>query len=147
MKLQPYLIFNGNCEEAFTFYEKALGGKIAMISRFKEMPASPEPSSGEGCGPGEIPANWGDKLMHIRLEIGDQVLMGSDSHPAYPYNGIHGCNLAVVFDDVAQAERAFKTLSEGGQVTMPFAPTFWAKGFGMCIDKFGAPWMINGPQI
>lgn len=144
MKLQPYLHFNGNCEEAFRFYEKALGGTILMINRFKDMPAD---GSG-GADPAAMDAMRaaGERIMHIRVQVGDQLLMGSDCPPNYPYDGIHGFSVALGFDDAAEGKKAFDALAEGARVDMPFGPTFWAEGFGMLVDRFGVPWMVNAGE-
>ncbi|MBB3226518.1 PhnB protein [Luteibacter sp. Sphag1AF] len=143
MKLNPYLMFNGNCEEAFNFYQKALSGEITMLSRYGDMP---QEEGGGGEGPGPIPPEFLDRIMHMRIVVKGQTLMGSDVHPRFGYKGIQGCSVALGFNDVAEAERVYKALSEGGKIEMPFAPTFWSEGFGMFEDKFGVPWMVNGPE-
>ncbi|MET0256182.1 MAG: VOC family protein [Luteibacter sp.] len=142
MKLQPYLNFNGNCEDAFRFYAKALGGEILMTSRYKDMPAdgAADPASADAMRAA------GEKIMHTRIKIGDQLLMGSDCPPNYPYEGIHGVSVALGFDDVDEGRKAFEALSEGARVDMPFGPTFWARGFGMLVDRFGVPWMVNAGE-
>lgn len=134
MKLQwnPYLSFNGNCSEAFDFYAKVFGGKVVMMMTYGETPAAEHVS----------PAARG-KIMHGRLVVGDQVLMGSDATPERPYEGIKGLSVAIQMASPPDAERIFAGLSEGGKVTMPIGETFWAARFGMCIDKFGVPWMVN----
>jgi PhnB protein len=138
MTVTPYLTFNGNCEQAFEFYAKVLGANILMMGRYKEMP----PQEGQ---PG-LPEGFGEKIMHARLEIGGQWLMASDCPPHMPYQGMHGVSIALGFDKVADAERVFAALSEGGSVHMPIAETFWAERFGMFTDKFGVAWMINGAE-
>lgn len=143
MKIQPYLHFNGNCEEAFLFYEKALGGKILMTSRFKDLPeggAGPEPGAAEAM------RAVGEKIMHTRLQVGEQLLMGSDCHPLHPYHGIHGCSVAISVADFATGQKVFDALSDGAKVDMPFGPAFWGDGFGMLTDKFGVPWMVNAGE-
>ena len=142
MKIQPYLFFNGNCEEAFKFYETALGGKINELHRFKEMPPQ-EGGEDNGCGPmtPEQQAAIGELIMHVNLTVGDQMIMGSDN--PQDYKGIEGVTISIGIDDVARGKEIFETLSEGGTVKMPFGETFWAQGFGMCTDKFGVPWMVN----
>lgn len=137
MQWNPYLAFNGKCEAAFKFYEKCLGGKIVMMSRYSEMP----PSDQAGCG--EMPADAMNRIMHARLVLGNQTLMGGDSPPGMPYNGIHGNAVAVQVDTAEQADKLFKALSEGGNVTLPIGETFWAVRFGMLSDQFGVPWMVN----
>ena len=133
MQLNPYLIFDGNCEEAFNFYARCLRGELAMVQRFGESP---------GCE--DMPASHRDKIMHVRLQAGDQVLMGSDNHPDHPCEGFKGCSLALSVDAADEAERIFNALAEGGVVQMPMQETFWAARFGMVNDRFGVPWMING---
>jgi PhnB protein len=139
MTITPYLHFKGNCEEALTFYEKALGAKIVMISRYKDLPP-------EAQGPEPLPAEAGEMIMHGRIEVGGQWIMASDCPPNFPYDGIHGVSIALGFDDVKEAERAFNALADGGQLTMPLAETFWAERFGMLTDKFGVAWMVNGVE-
>ena len=129
--INPYLHFNGTCEEAFKAYEKILGGKIGMISRFSEAP--PEM--------GSDPA-FGDKIMHIRMAIGSSMLMGSDA-PASRFKTPQGFSVSVNTDDPAEADRIFAGLAEGGRVDMPIQQTFWAQRFGMCVDRFGIAWLVN----
>lgn len=137
MQWNPYLAFNGKCEAAFKFYEKCLGGKIVMMSRYSEMP----PSDQAGCG--EMPKDAMNRIMHARLVVGNQTLMGGDCPPGMPYNGIHGNSVAVQVDTAEQADKLFKALSENGNVTLPIGETFWALRFGMVSDQFGVPWMVN----
>ncbi len=131
MQLNPYVNFNGQCEAAFKFYEKVLGGKITFSMTWGEMP-----------GADQFPAESHKLIMHSTLSLGDKLLMGADAPPGR-YQEPKGMNLSLHFKDKAEAERIFKTLAEGGSVTMPFEKTFWSPGFGMCVDKFGVPWMIN----
>jgi len=131
MQLNPYVNFNGQCEAAFKFYEKVLGGKITFTMTWGEMP-----------GADQFPAESHKLIMHSTLSLGDKLLMGADALPGR-YQEPKGMNLSLHFKDKAEAERVFKTLAEGGSVTMPFEKTFWSPGFGMCVDKFGVPWMIN----
>lgn len=132
MQLASYLIFNGKAEAAFKFYAQCLRGKIAMMMRF-----------GEALGGEQTSAETRDWLMHVRLEIGDQVLMASDCPPDRPYEGIKGCSVSIAVDTKAEGERIFNALKEGGTVQMPYEKTFWAARFGMLVDQFGVPWMIN----
>ncbi len=125
-----YLNFPGTCEEAFKTYEKLLGGKIGMIMRFSEAPGMP------------IDPGFEDKIMHIRMSLGDTALMGSDAPPSR-YKQPQGFSVSVSTDDPAGAERIFAGLAQGGSVDMPIQETFWAKRFGMCTDGFGIAWMIN----
>lgn len=132
MKWNPYLALDGRCKEAFEFYEKCLGGKIVAMIGYGDTPAREH-----------VPANTGARIMHARLVLGDQVLMGCDAHPEMPYDGIRGNDVAVQVETPAEAERLFAALSEGGTVQMPIGETFWAARFGMLTDRFGVPWMIN----
>ena len=131
MQLNPYLSFNGNCAAAFRFYEKVLGGKIAMSMTYGESPMAAQTSP-----------DFRDKIMHTRLITGDAVLMGSDAPPGR-YQQASGITVALGVDTAAEAERIFHALAEKGTVQMPIAETFWAVRFGMLTDQFGIPWMIN----
>jgi len=132
MQFTPYLNFNGDCEAAFHFYERVLGGKIEAMLTHGESPIA-----------GEVPPNWHSRILHARLVVGDAVLMASDSPPEM-YQQPQGLYVSIGVHDVADAERIFHALSEGGSVTMPIGKTFWAERFGMLVDRFGIPWMING---
>ena len=132
MNFTPYLNFNGQCAEAFRFYEQVFGGKIEMMSTFGESPVADQT-------PPEL-HGW---IMHVRLAVGDQVLMGSDSPPPH-YQKPQGLQVAIATDKAADGERIFNALAENGTVTMPFQKTFWAAGgFGMLVDRFDIPWMVN----
>ena len=132
MEINPYLMFNGSCEAAFNFYAKALGGKIVAMMTHEGSPME-----------GQVPAEWRKKIMHARIAIGDQVLMGSDSPPGH-YEPMKGFSVTLNVDDPAEAERVFKALSDNAtSVAMPIQETFWAQRFGMLTDRFGTPWMIN----
>jgi PhnB protein len=131
MQLNPYLFFDGQCEAAFKFYEQCLGGKIVAMFSHAGTPAEEQ-----------VPANWRDKIMHARMLVGDEALMGSDAPPEH-YEQTKGFSVSLSIDDPAQAERVFNALAEKGTVKMPFQRTFWAVGFGMLVDRFGIPWMIN----
>jgi PhnB protein len=134
MNVTPYLLFNGNCAEAFKFYEQTLGGKIEMISTYGDTPAA------EHAPPGSA-----DKVMHASMSIGDTRLMGSDAPPGH-YSQPQGLSVALGLNDAAKGEQIFNALAENGTVQMPYQPTFWAAGFGMCVDRFGIPWMVNVEQ-
>jgi len=134
MQLNPYLTFKGNCSDAFKFYEKHLGGKIVMMMTHEGTPAADQ-----------VPANWRDKIIHARMTIGDYVLMGSDAPPDR-YEPMKGCSVSFNVDTPADAERIFKALSEKGAVQMPMQQTFFAARFGMLVDQFGTPRMINCEQ-
>ncbi|HEV2561822.1 MAG TPA: VOC family protein [Rhizomicrobium sp.] len=131
MQINPYLNFNGNCEEAFKFYEKTLGGKIVMMMPHEGTPAE-----------AHVPAEWRKKIMHARMMLGDTPLMGSDAPPGN-YEAPKGFSVSYSVEKPADADRVFKALSENGNVRMPIAETFWAQRFGMVTDRFGIPWMIN----
>ena len=132
MQWNPHLAFDGRCKEAFEFYERCPGGKIVAMIGYGDTPAKEH-----------MPANTGARIMHARLVLGDQVLMGCDAHPEMPYDGIRGCDVAVQVKTPDEAERLFAALSEGGTVQMPIGETFWSARFGMLTDRFGVPWMIN----
>ncbi|MGH8190938.1 MAG: VOC family protein [Rhodanobacteraceae bacterium] len=134
MQIVSYLFFKDNAAEAFDFYTKCLGGKIAMKVTMGEMPDT-----------GNLPAETRGLIAHVRLEAGDAVLMGSDwcNPVAGPYPGIHGNAVSLSMDTPAEAEHVFKALGEGGKVTMPIAETSWALRFGMLTDRYGAYWMVN----
>jgi len=139
MRIDPYLIFDGQCEAAFGFYQQCLGGTLEAMLTFAEAPAGED---GEpGCGP--VPAEFADRIMHACLVLDGQMLMGSDTLPSFPYEGIKGCSVSLNVDSIAEAERIFAALSDRGAVQMPLGATFWAARFGMCTDRFGVPWMIN----
>jgi PhnB protein len=129
VQLKPYLTFNGQCEEAFRFYEKCLGAKISFLMTYGD---SPEPT----------PPNWRNKIIHSTLAVGDQVLQGVDVLPEH-YQKPQGFSLSLNLDDPAEADRIFKSLAEGGTVEMSLQQTFWALRFGILVDQFGTPWMIN----
>ncbi|MGH7571398.1 MAG: VOC family protein [Gemmatimonadota bacterium] len=132
MQVNPYLNFNRQCAEAFKVYEQVLGGKIeAMISY------------GDSEAAGEVPPDWHDMIMHARLVVGDQVLMASDSPPEH-YEKPQGLSVSLNVDKVKDAERIFNALAKDGTVKLPFQKTSWAAGgFGMLVDRFGTPWMVN----
>jgi PhnB protein len=131
MQLNPYLHFNGQCEAAFKFYEKSLGGKIEAMFSHEGTPAADQ-----------VSAEWRHKILHARLLVGGQVLMGMDAPPDR-YRQPTGFSVCIDVKDPVEAERIFQALAENGAVTMPFGETFWAARFGMVVDRFGIPWMIN----
>ncbi|MHA6234544.1 VOC family protein [Pseudomonas mohnii] len=132
MKINPYLIFNGDCNAAFTFYAQSLPGQIEAMLTFGETPA------GE-----HVPKDLHNLIIHTRLAVGDQAIMGSDTTPDRPVDAMSGCSISLNVDSIAEAERVFAALSEGGSVQMPLDATFWAARFGMLVDRFGVSWMIN----
>lgn len=131
MQLIPYLHFQGNCEEAFKFYEKVFGGKIESIMPFEGAPPS-----------NNVPADWGKKIMHATMSVEGQTLMGSDAPPKY-FERPQGFRVTVNLKDMARAKKIYDALSQDGKITMAFAQTFWSPGFAMFEDRFGIPWMIN----
>jgi PhnB protein len=134
MELNNYLHFNGNCEEAFKFYEKSTGGKIQAMMTHEGAP--PEM---------KVPDAWRSKIMHARMTIGNNLLMGSDAPPER-YSKPAGFSINIGVKTAEEAERIYKALSEGGKIEMPLAETFWAIRFGMFVDKFGVPWMVNAEK-
>ena|SRR5688572_8579972 len=133
--INPYLTFDGNCEEAFNFYRSVFGGEFPFIGRFKDMP-SDKP----------LPAGQGEKIMHVTLPIGkDTCLMGSDSSPEFGQATVMGNNFSISInaDSKEESDKLFNNLSAGGKVTMPMNQTFWGAYFGMFTDKFGIQWMVN----
>jgi PhnB protein len=133
MPIEPYLFFNGRCEEAIEFYQKALGAEVVMLMRYKESPEPPPP--------GMVPARWDNKIMHASLRIGDANVMASDG--CTEGASFQGFSLALSLKDEADAKRKFAALSEGGQVQMPLGKTFWSPCFGMVADRFGVGWMVT----
>ena len=131
--IEPYLFFNGRCEEAVRFYQKALGAELQMMMRYKESPEPPPP--------GMTPPNWGDKIMHASMKIGATVVMASDG--CGEKTGFEGFSLSISVNTEAEAKNVFTALSEGGQVKMPLGKTFWSPCFGMTQDKFGVGWMVS----
>ena len=131
MQLNPYLNFNGRCEEAFKYYERVLKGKMLIMVPHEGTPAE-----------AHVPAEWRKKIMHARLQVGDKLLMGSDSPPDR-YKPMEGCSVALGVDTPAEAERIFAALADNGTVRMALQETFWAHRFAMLVDQFGTPWMIN----
>ena len=131
MQVQPYLSFKGDCEAAFKFYEQALGGQMGALFRYGGSPME-----------GDAPAGWSDKVMHGSVTVGGLGLMGADIAPER-YEAPKGFSLSIQISDTAEAERIFQALAVDGKVVMPLAETFWAARFGMVIDRFGIPWLIN----
>jgi PhnB protein len=131
MQINPYLSFKGDCEDAFRFYGKCLGGETGAIFRY-------------GGSPTEhlVSADWSNKVMHGSVTIANQVLMGADVEPDR-YEAPTGFSLSVQIASVADAERIFRELADDGRVVMPLEKTFWAARFGMVVDRFGIPWSIN----
>ena len=131
MQINPYLSFKGDCEKAFKFYEQCLGGRLGGIFRYAGTPLA-----------NEVPADWHDKVMHGSLTVGGLVLMGGDVAPDR-YQEPKGFSLSLQIESTADAERVFHELAKDGTVMMPLEQTFWAARFGMVVDRFGIPWLIN----
>jgi len=133
MQAQPYLFFDGRCEEAVEFYKKALGAEVTMLMRFKDCPEPPEP--------GMVAPGAGDKVMHMSFRIGETTVLASDGR-CQGQPSFQGFALSLTVPDAAEAERVFAALAEGGQVRMPLAQTFFSPRFGMVADRFGVGWMV-----
>lgn len=132
MQIDPYLIFDGRCAEAFRFYEQLLGGRIETMQTHGDSPIA-----------GEVPPERHDLILHASMLLGDRRLMASDSPPEH-YEKPQGTYVSINVDRAADARRIYDALAEGGTVKMPFEKTFWAAGgFGMVVDRFGTPWMVN----
>ncbi len=133
MKIEPYLFFDGRCEEAIEFYRRVLGAEVTMLTRFKDSPEPPQP--------GMVPPGSENKVMHASLKIGDTNVMVSDGHctgkPSF-----QGFSLSIALPDAAKVEKVFAALGEGGQVKMPLTKTFFSPLFGMVADRFGVSWML-----
>jgi len=132
-----YLVFNGNCADAVRYYERALGGKLEILMSGADSPMADQ-----------IPKESAHRILHARLALpGGGMLFAGDCPENMPYEGIKGVSIVVDYATVAEAEKVFNALADGGQVTMPMQPAFWAKRWGMVVDKFGTSWNVNGePQ-
>ena len=139
--INPYLLFNGNCESAFLFYQSVFGGEFPYMGKFKDMPADedfPPPSAADA-----------ERVMHISLPIGnDSILMGSDSN-SQSGDVVIGANVSISINSESreEADRLFNGLSAGGNAFMPMSNTFWGAYFGMFVDKFGIHWMVNFDEV
>ena len=131
MQVNAHLHFQGECEAAFRFYERLLGGRIVTMLTYSSSPAA-----------GDVPAEWADKILHATLEIGGHRLMGADTPPGR-FQKPQGFAVTLGLQDAAEAERIFQALSAGGAVQLSLQETFWAQRFGMLVDRYGIPWMIN----
>ena len=131
MQLSTHLSFNGQCGEAFRLYEKVLGARIQMTMTYGESPMADM-----------VPQDWRDKILHTTLALGDHTIMGADAPPGH-FEPPQGFSVAIHIDDPQEAERVYQALAEEGQALMPLQETFWAVRFGMLVDRFGIPWMIN----
>lgn len=132
MKLHTYLNYNGNCEQAFRFYEEHLGGKITMMMTHSDQP-----------GLNEVPENWKKAILHARISIGETELLGADIPNCQPMRSAY---LSLTVDSTDEAERIYALLSEGGEIFMPMEETFFAFRFAQLRDKFGTSWMILHPR-
>ena len=130
MAFHPYLFFDGNCREAFTRYQEVFGGELVLLT-MADMPSETP-----------APPDQADLIMHAALTTEGHLLMGSDD-PTGGFGGVNGMSVNYSVGDVAEAERVFEALAEGGKITTPLAETFWSPKFGMCVDRFGTPWMVN----
>ena len=131
MSFDTYLSFDGNCRQAFTFYAELLGGRVTAMLPFGDAP---------GCG-GASPAP--DAIMHGCLELQGRRLMATDATPDHPYRGVQGAHVVLNVPDAGEAERVFTALAAGGRIEMPLQETFWALRYGILVDRFGVPWMVN----
>jgi PhnB protein len=131
MQLNPHLDFNGHCQAAFKFYQQCLGGDIQAMMTWGDSPMADQ-----------VPPEWRDRIIHATLIVGETTLMGADAPPDR-YEEPRGFAVAIQVNDPADAERIFAALSEDGTVTMPLQQTFWTVRFGMLVDRFGIPWMVN----
>lgn len=133
----PYLAFDGTCADAMRFYEQALGGKLDLLMSGADSPMAEH-----------IPKEFAHRILHARLVLpGGGMLYGGDAPAQVPYEGIKGVSITVDYDTVERAQQVFDALAVGGRVTMPMQPAFWAKRWGMLVDRFGIAWIVNGEQI
>jgi PhnB protein len=130
--LDAYLFFDGTCAEAMRFYERVFRGRLELLLTYGESPAS-----------NDVSPEKRERIMHARLDIDGRALMASDAVSEDPFEGIRGFALSMNYDSVDEAQRVFGELSDGGTVQMPLQKTFWSAAFGMLVDRFGTPWMIN----
>jgi PhnB protein len=133
MDFQPYLFFGGNCRDAFTRYEEVFGGELTLIT----MADTPDAQ--------EVPAEQADLIIHAALTSGDTLLMGSDDPTTDDFGPVQGMMVSYAAADADDARRVYDALSEGGQVTQELTETFFSPAFGMCVDRFGTPWMVGAP--
>ncbi|HYU53668.1 MAG TPA: glyoxalase/bleomycin resistance/extradiol dioxygenase family protein [Gemmatimonadaceae bacterium] len=131
LQMNPYLNFKGDCEAAFKFYERCLAGQLGTLFRYGGTPLADQ-----------VPADWSDKIMHGSVRVGDQVIMGGDVAPDL-YEEPQGFAMSLHIKRTTDAERIFHELASGGRVMMSLEKTFWTAGFGMVVDRFGIPWLIN----
>ena len=137
MYVQPYVFFNGRCEEALKYYGEKLGAEVTFQMRYKDAPPDAQ---------AQIRPGTEDKIMHAAIKLGSTIWMASDGHCDPDAGSMNGFSLSLTADDDASAKKYFDALADGGQVMMPFQPTFWSKGFGMLVDRFGLAWMVGVPE-
>jgi PhnB protein len=135
MQLEPYIFFHGTCEEALNFYAACFGGEIVQLSRMSDAPSDHQ-----------VDASWSNKVMHASFAAGDLKFMASDGRPGTPPHGEDDIVLSIATTSVAEGERIFKALSQGGAVEMPFEEAFWGGRFGQVTDKFGIQWMVTAHE-
>lgn len=134
VRMNPYLVMDGNAREAIAFYEKALDAKVMGVQTFGEMPADPNHPMPDGVK---------DRILHALLKVGETDLMFSDTFPGMPYQTGNHVNIAIVTDAADNSRQIFDALAEGGRVTMPMQETFWSPAYGQVTDKFGVVWQIT----
>jgi PhnB protein len=134
-QLNTYLFFDGNCADAMRFYERTLGGKLSLMTHAESPMAA------------ETPPGSANRILHARLDFDGGMLMASDSMVGQPYEGMKGFSLSLIYPTEAEGRRMFDALAQGGHVIMPMQKTFWSEGFGMLVDRFGTPWMVNGGMV
>jgi PhnB protein len=137
MEVQPYVFFNGRCEEALDYYRQHLGAEVTFMMRFKDAPPDPQNQPRAGVE---------DKVMHANVQMGSTQWMASDGNCDQDAKPMSGFSLSLTADDTASAQKYFNALADGGQIVMPWGETFWSKGFGMTVDRFGLMWMVTLPQ-
>jgi PhnB protein len=135
MAFRPFLFFGGNCRDAFTRYKEIFGGELALLT-MQDAPGDEPP-----------PPEQADLIVHAALTLGDDFLMGSDDPINPDFGSVQGMQVSYDASDVADANRVFDALAEGGKINQPLIPTFFSEAFGMCVDRFGTPWMIVAPGV
>ncbi|ACX63512.1 VOC family protein [Paenibacillus sp. Y412MC10] len=134
LRMNPYLVMDGNAKEAIQFYEKALDAQVVMVQTFGEMPANPD---------FPLPDSARDRISHALLKVGETDLMFSDTFPGQPVQSSNQVQICIMTDQAEQAKRIYEALREGGQVVMPLQETFWSPAYGIVADKFGVNWNIS----
>lgn len=134
MEVAPYLSFDGTCAEAFDFYAEVLGGTVEFRMTYGESPMAEH-----------MPEEHRGRVIHVSLAVGDRKIMGADAPPQHASKP-QGFSVAISDPDTEKMAAVFARLAEGGTTMMAFAPSFWAEGFGMCVDRYGTPWIVNGAE-